>query len=69
MHIRFYADATRNVLRITDALYDSLIDLKTGEFVSEDMPPEGKELSSFVREEKLPPLKRSIVVERDMQTH
>jgi hypothetical protein len=67
MQIRFYADSTRRVVRITDGLYDRLIDLKSGKFVAEDNPPEGKELTSFVREAALPELKRSVEIREDMQ--
>jgi hypothetical protein len=67
MQVRFYADATRRVVRITDRLYDRLIDLRTGQFVADETPPEGKESDSFIRETALPTLRRSVEIGSDMQ--
>ena len=67
MLIRFYADKTRRVVRLTDHLNDRLIDLRTGQFVPEETPPEGKESASLVRESALPALNRSIEIDREMQ--
>ena len=67
MLIRFYADDTHRVVRLTDSLVDRLIDLRTGKFVPEDTPPEGKEYSSFVREAELPPLRRSVEIGRNLK--
>ena len=67
MLIRFYSDNTRRVVRLTDYLNDRLIDLRTSDFVPEEMPPDGKEFSSFVHESSLPPLRRSVEIDREMQ--
>ena len=67
MQVRFYADTTRRVVRVTDRLYDRLIDLRTGEFVADESPPDGKEFSSAVRDAALPPLRRSVEIGRDME--
>ena len=67
MQIRYYGNPSREVVRLTDGLYDRLIDLPTGRFVADETPPEGKELSSAIREEELPPLKRAFEVTRDME--
>ena len=67
MQVRFHADSTRRLVRVTDYLGDRLIDLHTGRYVDDQTPPEGKESSSAVRDATLPTLRRSVEIDRDMQ--
>ena len=67
MQIRFYADSNRELVRLTDALADRLIDLRTGKFVADETPLEGKESTSAVREAELPALKRAFELGTDMK--
>lgn len=67
MEVRLYADQQRRLVRLTDHLYDRLIDLDTGRFVEDATPPEGKEFSSFVAETNLPPLRRTFEIGRSLE--
>jgi hypothetical protein len=67
MQIRYYGNSKREVVRLTDSLYDRLIDLPTGRFVADETPPEGKEFSLAIREGELPPLKRAFEITRNME--
>jgi hypothetical protein len=67
MQVRLYADQHRRLVRLTDHLYDRLIDLDTGRFVEDATPPEGKDFSSFVAETSLPPLSRTFEIGRSLE--
>ncbi len=65
--IRDYDQGDRRLVRLTDALYDRLIDLNAGEFVPDQTPPEGKEFSSFVNEADLPTPRTTIRIGRGLE--
>jgi hypothetical protein len=44
-----------------------VIDLRRGAFSKEHNPPEGKEFSSYVRIDELPPLTRDWVVDEELR--
>ncbi len=67
MQVRLYADQQRRLVRLTNHLYDRLIDLDTGRFVEDATPPEGKDFSSLVAEANLPPLRRTFEIGRSLE--
>ncbi len=67
MQVRFYVDGTQRLVRLTDRLYDRLIDLHTGQFTGDQTHSIGKEMVSFVRESDLPPLQRHFVIGSRME--